>query len=484
MTQSNSIANSYTSAMDSYTAKSNSIVNSYNAAINSYNSASTAVSQANQAAQDSYNIALSSYQSALTAFNAAHPVTINADGLDTNTVTQAFNLASDEHATLTVESLNSQVHIQRYTPSQWSGFGANVIGLTYSGGDFAKVPINGPIAKATWSNMHGSSYGNSIIKKMVITFSDSKPTGNLVHPDGDGKDAFLDIWQNPTQQLFHSTEITAKYEFYDENNQLIDFKNNDAWLSIGSLNTDDSDQNGLVGEAVKLISGGTAYAIKGSSIKLHSDGWLWSDYNNFTGTGLNNGKNWDQTDSPNAYYGACVFKIQGPSITLRYGLQQTNSNYIRDHVQSPGLNQAWATAVTTIPKTPGPTPPPKPTLRLKPIEPPKPDAVTPPTRQNVTAPTKKHVEKQYASATYHSNKIIAILNHSPYQPLFYLNNKTKNIMNFHNVLQINYFLLLFTYSNRQPHNLDFGLVNGFPSDNRLNKLACVFNFRRASATDS
>lgn len=60
----------------------------------------------------------------------------------------------------------------------------------------------------------------------------------------------------------------------------------------------------------------------------------------------------------------------------------------------------------------------------------------------------------------------------------------KNIMNFHNVLQVNYFLLLFTYSNRQPHNLDFGLVNGFPSDNRLNKLACVFNFRRASATDS
>lgn len=44
---------------------------------------------------------------------------------------------------------------------------------------------------------------------------------------------------------------------------------------------------------------------------------------------------------------------------------------------------------------------------------------------NLSMPGGTKPIRKYASTTYHSNKIIAILNHSPYQPLLYLNNKTK-----------------------------------------------------------
>ena len=388
--------------MTSYTTKSTAIETSYNNQMSAYHQKSTAVSQANQQAQNSYNIAMSSYNSALSAWKTAHNENVNVNGLDTTTVTQAFNLASDTNATLNVESLNPNVKVVHLDGDGWDK--NQNASLIYTAGDWAKVPINGPIARATWTNLHGSFYDNTPISRMVITFSDSLPTGNLVHPSGVSKDAFLNIWKNPTQQLFHSTEITAKYEFYDQNGKLIDFNNDNAWMSVGSLNTDQNQNSqhvsevGQVSEAVKLISGGQSYAIRGSSISKHPDGWLYTNYDNFMGTGLNNGKNWDQTDSPNAYYGACVFKLEGPSLTLRYGLKESVPGWIKRNAQNIYLNQAWATAVTTIPVTPGPKHPVPPTII--------PNSIEPPTKQSVNPPTRETVVPKTAMVSYHSNTLI------------------------------------------------------------------------------
>ncbi|WP_218046523.1 LPXTG cell wall anchor domain-containing protein [Limosilactobacillus reuteri] len=167
----------------------------------------------------------------------------------------------------------------------------------------------------------------------------------------------------------HSTTVTATYQYYDTNGNLIDFSGtNNAWLSVGSLNFDQGNdyQGGKnegnptsgISEGVKLISGAQIKQLAGSSISVHDDGWAYAGFNNYSGTGMNNGINtdnggsgWDMDGSPNAYYGAIVFQLTGSSVSLRQGLVSWGGADIASQYNNQFLNNAWFTAGTTLPET-------------------------------------------------------------------------------------------------------------------------------------
>lgn len=128
-------------------------------------------------------------------------------------------------------------------------------------------------------------------------------------------------------------------------------------MSIGSLNYDQgvggANATSGVSEGVKAISGVNIKQLAGSSISVHSNGWAYAEFNNYSGTGLNDGNNWDQGDSPNTYYGAIVFQLTGTAASIRQGfVPWGGANISSDTLyHNKYLNNAWTIAATTLPQT-------------------------------------------------------------------------------------------------------------------------------------
>ena len=227
--------------------------------------------------------------------------------------------------------------------------------------------IDGDFVRVTYSNLKNSNYKGSKISKIVVTYSDSVPTGNPVTQGNlDAKtkgasDVFLAIFEDPVRGDMHSTTVTATYQYYDADGNLIDFSGTDnAWLSVGSLNYDQGNDHSGVSEGVKLISGAKIKQLAGSSISVHDDGWAYAAFNNYSSTGMNNGINtdnggsgWDMDGSPYAYYGAIVFQLTGSSVSLRQGVIPWGGANIaaQSMYHNHYLNNAWFTAGTTLPET-------------------------------------------------------------------------------------------------------------------------------------
>lgn len=273
--------------------------------------------------------------------------------ITTDSINQAFKLADEPDATSTVKILNNVIH---YTEDSETYY------FTSSTNPYTNN-LSGNLFQVTYTNLRNSTYRGSKISKIVETVSDSTPTGNNVtvldhsiYTNGTS-DYFIRFDKNPVKGDMHSTDITVSYQYYDANGHLIDFSNSkDAWLSIGSLNYDQGNENSTAGvsEGVKAISGTAIKQLAGSSVTVHPDGWAYCGYNNYSGTGINDGpNNWDKPNSPNAYYGAVVFQLTGTAATIRQGMRawgganiSNDSNYHNSR-----LNNAWVIAATTLPQT-------------------------------------------------------------------------------------------------------------------------------------
>lgn len=273
--------------------------------------------------------------------------------ITTDSVNQSFKLANEPDAKSTVSILNKDIHYTQDSKTYYFTSDKNPYTNNLSGNLF----------QITYTNLKNSTYRGSRLSKIVEVVSDSTPIGNKttaldhsIYTNGT-KDYFIRFDKNPRKGDMHSTDITVSYQFYDANGNLIDFNgSNDAWLSIGSLNYDQgpSDKKSGVSEGVKAISGTTIKQLAGSSVTVHSDGWAYCNYDNYTGTGINDGaKSWDKPDSPNAYYGAVVFQLNGTSAAIRQGFRPWGgANISRDSLYNNSrLTNAWVIAATTLPQT-------------------------------------------------------------------------------------------------------------------------------------
>lgn len=301
-----------------------------------------------------------------------------ASVITTDSVNQALQLKSENSANVVVESLNPDITIDH----------VGHLYRVYDKNNAYVNSINGAFLRVTYTNLKNSTYKNSKISKIVVTFSDSTPTGNRTTQSGlnaitnGASDNFLQVWADPVRGDMHSTTVTSTYQYYDANGNLIDFSGtNNAWLSVGSLNFDqgndyrgdgnEGNPTSGISEGVKLISGGQIKQLAGSSISVHNDGWAYANFNNYSGTGMNNGRStanggsgWDMDGSPNAYYGAVVFQLNSSSISLRQGIVPWGgANIGSDRYNNKFLNNSWFIAGTTIPETKLQ----KPTLKTTPV---------------------------------------------------------------------------------------------------------------------
>ena len=313
-----------------------------------------------------YDNAMNDYNAKMAKLNQG----ANAPVISTNSVNQALSLKPEHNATVNVEALNPNITFKRTgvgTPyAQYQIFDKNNAYVNNINGNFLRV---------TYTNLKNSTYKGSKISKIVVTYSDSTPTGNRITQGGldaikDGaNDNFLCVFEDPVRCDMHSTYVNSTYQFYDANGNLIDFSGtNDAWLSVGSLNFDqgndykggknEGNPTAGISEGVKVISGAQIKQLAGSSISVHDDGWAYAAFNNYSGTGMNNGINtdnggsgWDMDGSPYAYYGAIVFQLTGTSVTLRQGVIPWGGADIASQYSNQYLNNAWFTAGTTLPET-------------------------------------------------------------------------------------------------------------------------------------
>lgn len=229
-------------------------------------------------------------------------------------------------------------------------------------------PINGEIAQVTYTNLSNSYYGDTKISKIVVTYSNATPTGNMykLPSENGGQGYFLSVSQNPVSGNMRSVDIQSTYQYYDENGNIIDFgKDGGAWLSVGSLNFDQgkntstgdesgTDANQGISEAISVVSGGEGHALYNSSIQNH-DGTYYANFNNYASNFDPSSPyyGWDSTGSKLQYYGAMVVKLTGTSVTLQEKLQAWGGASISDaQYQNKYLRNAWFTASTDIPKTP------------------------------------------------------------------------------------------------------------------------------------
>lgn len=302
------------------------------------------------AQQKQYN---NEYQSELNRLNEGAKAQI----ITTDSVSQAFKLGNEPNAKSEVTVLNNHIHYTKHD------LNTDLIARYDFKSDINPYTtgLGGNLFQITFTNLQNSTYKGSKISKIVETVSDSTPTGNTITAAGNPvdtngtSDEFFTFWGNPVDGDWHSTDITVSYQYYDANGNLINFAGtNDAWLSIGSLNYDQgpADRKSGVSEGVKAISGTTIKQLAGSSVTVHNDGWAYCDWDNYNGSGLNDGS-WDSPNSSNAYYGAVVFQLNGTSASIRQGIRPWGgANIANDSLyHNRRLNDSWTVAATTLPQT-------------------------------------------------------------------------------------------------------------------------------------
>ncbi|ETA74593.1 GbpC/Spa domain-containing protein [Ligilactobacillus equi] len=276
-------------------------------------------------------------------------------------VQQALRLASENKANVSFKILNNNVSVSDENDKLISFQAVGAQGKN----------IDGDLLQVTYTNLTNSSYNGTPITKIVLTFKNSKIYGNPT----DSKN-FLHVYKNPYQGFLHATQIEVAYNFYDETGKLIDFSGqNNAWLSVNSLNSWDVGSRGLTSEAVKGASGVEGYQLKDSSIVIHDNGWAYSDNDNYAEGAKKFAKDvqhngdvryesgWDWMESPNFYYGSVLYSLKSSTPTLEFGMHYSTTEGLIANTGKESKDSsyygggAWAAFATLIPTSPGPKAP-------------------------------------------------------------------------------------------------------------------------------
>lgn len=289
-----------------------------------------------------------------------------------------------------------------------------------------KLDVQSADFDITYNNLQNWSYNDRKISKIIyhVHAYQNKLSG---HPNSMGTLdkggwhlARIQIGSDPTNGLILlGVGADININFYYEDGSRVQFKPGTAYFSVGSLNNyqnqlyglmrDGKTRNNIEGfsiEHTKVLSGGTAVGLWGSSVTPHGNdlystnpntikfgdsdrvksridnghGFVYRNYNAPDATGLN----WDIPGNPNQYYGAGLIRLNGDELKLQVGERFDNipSN-------ATARNGQWWNMSTIIPKTPNLS------ITYHDIK----VDVMPLTK--IDPPV-----KQYASLSYHSNTLI------------------------------------------------------------------------------
>lgn len=236
------------------------------------------------------------------------------------------------------------------------------------------LPIEEDLFTAIYTDLKNSTYNGKPISRIEITYSNWIPYKDVQGLYG------IYIGKNPIDGFFYNgaQSVDVAIKFYDANGNLIELKDDTAFITVGSLNSKGEGQD-YVEKAEILDDTGEGLHIKGSSVNVHKNETsgndvLYADKANEWFYDLKKdeltdeeraeaeavwGKesvdkflSWDEsTPRPdNEYFGSGLFKVKGAIVKLRF---------------SNGIGSAWATFNATIPTVDVPAGPQEPETNIE-----------------------------------------------------------------------------------------------------------------------
>ncbi|OQQ89364.1 LPXTG cell wall anchor domain-containing protein [Ligilactobacillus salivarius] len=286
--------------------------------------------------------------------------------VDSRSVIQSLVIESDTNSKLTVTNIKG-TDSSNYGPND----NQKLNGKEDFGPGFGILPKeseNDVSFDATWSNLSKITYQDRKITKVTMHFDLTR------YPNTADNWGYILISQN----LYNGFVINQYYansitiSMYYDNGEKVNFEKGTAYLAVASLNTY-KDKARWGQETTKVLSGGKALALYGSSVSYHDGNSLYSDKANSNDangkdravlgnwdyqpweiypneaelTNANIPDNWDSFTSPNRYYGAGLIALSGDTLKL---------NIFVNHDGMPSdshpWNGQWFNVGTVIPETP------------------------------------------------------------------------------------------------------------------------------------
>lgn len=343
-----------------------------------------AATKAQKAQDDDYNKKEAQYEKNKAAFDKQEEENKDKDGHPSETVLQQLLLQAEDNVKMSSSLKSTDGHyydgktndvgnkatlVYRYdNKDDSSNKNANGVSSSWYHVQLKK----GKSFTTTHENLQNASYKGRKITKMVqvVTNNDNNTD------DGNidlivASDPSLGVWYNGAVDKTNGAKrtITDDRTYYYADGSKVIFDDNNAYISVGSLNTGYLSNNGksdsLHIEKSKA-NAGTLVPINGGTIKAQKDGFDYADMNSwFNADGsvfqspFNNGQKWandiwDTGSSQYRWYGTGVYKLKSGTSTISLSAETISQ-------RADSNPTTWWTSSTTMPFNTAPIPPVKPT---------------------------------------------------------------------------------------------------------------------------
>jgi len=343
-----------------------------------------AATKAQKAQDDGYNKKEAQYEKNKAAFDKQEEENKDKDGHPSETVLQQLLLQAEDNVKMSSSLKSTDGHyydgktndvgnkatlVYRYdNKDDSSNKNANGVSSSWYHVQLKK----GKSFTTTHENLQNASYKGCKITKMVqvVTNNDNNTDdGNIDLMVA--SDPSLGVWYNGAIDKTNGAKrtITDDRTYYYADGSKVIFDDNNAYISVGSLNTGYLSNNGksdsLHIEKSKA-NAGTLVPINGGTIKAQKDGFDYADMNSwFNADGsvfqspFNNGQKWandiwDTGSSQYRWYGTGVYKLKSGTSTISLSAETISQ-------RADSNPTTWWTSSTTMPFNTAPIPPVKPT---------------------------------------------------------------------------------------------------------------------------
>lgn len=343
-----------------------------------------AATKAQKAQDDGYNKKEAQYEKNKAAFDNQEEENKDKDGHPSETVFQQLLLQAEDNVKMSSSLKSTDGHyydgktndvgnkatlVYRYdNKDDSSNKNANGVSSSWYHVQLKK----GKSFTTTHENLQNASYKGRKITKMVqvVTNNDNNTDdGNIDLMVA--SDPSLGVWYNGAVDKTNGAKrtITDDRTYYYADGSKVIFDDNNAYISVGSLNTGYLSNNGksdsLHIEKSKA-NAGTLVPINGGTIKAQKDGFDYADMNSwFNADGsvfqspFNNGQKWandiwDTGSSQYRWYGTGIYKLKSGTSTISLSAETISQ-------RADSNPTTWWTSSTTMPFNTAPIPPVKPT---------------------------------------------------------------------------------------------------------------------------
>ncbi|MGN9041587.1 GbpC/Spa domain-containing protein [Ligilactobacillus salivarius] len=330
--------------------------------VNNYATKKAEIERDNKQQADSINSQVQQYKSDLQ--NYLNKINNNSSVVSSNEIIQNLTLANEWDAKVSYQVTGNNIKQSSQTIKTGDSTYSHVIdipqGKQITVTSFSSDNPQTFKVTATFTGLKNSSYQGRKITKLVEVYT--------ITPNTSAKGNAVAIYSDPTNGFSEfSSKVNVSYEFYYEDGSKVNFEKGTAYLALGSLNNYQNGQDHY--EYAKVISGGKALGLAGSSVSVHNGNVLYSTYPNTAREseyGADSHYNTNPQHSPNfdkyygwdtgwlnskAFYGSGLVSLEGSKYTFEVGVggeKHFTTDELRNDLPA---NFLWYNMATVIPRT-------------------------------------------------------------------------------------------------------------------------------------